>query len=877
MASPWFEALTVEHPDLPVDQVERFATGGINEFIKYLKRAKDHQEATAIRVAWQPDEESEADQPTRGVWVELCAPPGGPERFERDVRKYFEDQVQEVYQAGADEVAAPFDASRRINILDADENSGRLLLDREPSEDYLLLRPNTYGIYRQIQAMKQLRFKPRPEHLPLLRLLGPALPKDGEWPNGRSVTPVQWPAPTPVDVTQWFVLTKALEGIEEQRDFVSKALSSPDFSILEGPPGSGKTTVICELVMQLIEQGKRVLLCASTHVAVDNVLERLKDDTWAYAQHVLAVRIGDRRNVSRKARAYQLDEFVRTTRQQITIHLRGARNRTRAQDLMLQALHGNGEVVERVVLECANLVCGTTIGILQHPDIKAQQADRNGVDPQFDVLIVDEASKTTFQEFLVPALLAKRWVLVGDPLQLSPYVEDDEVAANVRAGVPDQHVRDACLDVFDNARHAQEPSRWKPVAVVSDDPMVHEAYAQQAEAHDVGWVDGDSEDGFTLHAAPIILATSEGASRASEWPLDIAVVRGEFSGGAAVARRLAVGFPADDHRERMIDPERSWEGEVAWRLVRQYEQRVFERDGGTSQTAERYASDQERLLPAPAANASVEQVRQHLRDVQRIALPSVLESLQIGFGRPGTVTPTTLSEGFPEEVLLSRHARLTYQRRMHPEISRFPREHVYHQAALLDPADMAEQREWGASPWTRYASRAVWHHVPTRTAGTSGPEAEIIVAELKEFIKWAARNPRRDGRLWKVAVLSFYRAQERLLRRAVQRVSGEHYPVQESVLRLNRHEVASVHVCTVDRFQGHEADLVFLSVANRRPTSFLESPNRINVAVTRARYQLVIVGNRHAMEKCRSPVLGGLASTIPYGMHYRPTKKGGRV
>lgn len=55
-------------------------------------------------------------------------------------------------------------------------------------------------------------------------------------------------------------------------------------------------------------------------------------------------------------------------------------------------------------------------------------------------------------------------------------MEDDEVAANVRAGFSDQHVRDACLDVFDNARHAQEPSRWKPVAVVSDDPKVHEAY-----------------------------------------------------------------------------------------------------------------------------------------------------------------------------------------------------------------------------------------------------------------------------------------------------------------------------------------------------------------------------------------------------------------
>jgi len=67
---------------------------------------------------------------------------------------------------------------------------------------------------------------------------------------------------------------------------------------------------------------------------------------------------------------------------------------------------------------------------------------------------------------------------------------------------------------------------------------------------------------------------------------------------------------------------------------------------------------------------------------------------------------------------------------------------------------------------------------------------------------------------------------------------------------------------------------VFLSVANGWATSFLESPNRINVAVTRARYQLVVVGNRHAMAKCRSPVLGGLARSLEYGLRFNPGKGG---
>ena len=44
--------------------------------------------------------------------------------------------------------------------------------------------------------------------------------------------------------------------------------------ILEGPPGSGKTTAILEFIYQATSIGKKVLLVASTHVAVDNVLEK---------------------------------------------------------------------------------------------------------------------------------------------------------------------------------------------------------------------------------------------------------------------------------------------------------------------------------------------------------------------------------------------------------------------------------------------------------------------------------------------------------------------------------------------------------------------------------------------------------------------------
>jgi len=50
--------------------------------------------------------------------------------------------------------------------------------------------------------------------------------------------------------------------------------------------------------------------------------------------------------------------------------------------------------------------------------------------PDFDFLIIDESSKTTFQEFLVPALYAKRWILAGDVMQLAPFTDQETIEDN---------------------------------------------------------------------------------------------------------------------------------------------------------------------------------------------------------------------------------------------------------------------------------------------------------------------------------------------------------------------------------------------------------------------------------------------------------------
>lgn len=62
-----------------------------------------------------------------------------------------------------------------------------------------------------------------------------------------------------------------------KREAVLAAMNAQDFLVVEGPPGTGKTTFITETILQLLRENpaRRILLTSQTHVALDNALEQL--------------------------------------------------------------------------------------------------------------------------------------------------------------------------------------------------------------------------------------------------------------------------------------------------------------------------------------------------------------------------------------------------------------------------------------------------------------------------------------------------------------------------------------------------------------------------------------------------------------------------
>ena len=226
----------------------------------------------------------------------------------------------------------------------------------------------------------------------------------------------------------------ALEHLNQsQRDAIQFALSAEDLAIIHGPPGTGKTTSVVEFVRQAVLRGEKVLACAPSNTAVDNLLERLV----AAGQRV--VRIGHPARVKDELRNHTLDalveqhdnaRWVKELLRDAEALYQKAERYTRArpafgakQEMRREAkqLKIESQKLERQaindVLNLADVICATTA-----------IDDRVLGERQFDWVVVDEACQCTESACWIPLLRGERILLAGDHLQLPPTVLSVEAA-----------------------------------------------------------------------------------------------------------------------------------------------------------------------------------------------------------------------------------------------------------------------------------------------------------------------------------------------------------------------------------------------------------------------------------------------------------------
>lgn len=220
-----------------------------------------------------------------------------------------------------------------------------------------------------------------------------------------------------------------------QVEAVRFALSAEDLAVLHGPPGTGKTTTLVELIRQLVHRGQRVLAVAPSHMGVDNLLEQL------LASGEKALRLGHPARVLPGNRSVSLDEQVENHSEMKLVQklmrearqLYGQADRyTRAKpepgsrkELRMEAKQLNAEArkIERQImkriLDNAQIVCSTATGL---DDAVMREL-------HFDWCVFDEASQGIEPAVWIPLQYADRLVLAGDPYQLPPTVVSRPAAA----------------------------------------------------------------------------------------------------------------------------------------------------------------------------------------------------------------------------------------------------------------------------------------------------------------------------------------------------------------------------------------------------------------------------------------------------------------
>lgn len=244
---------------------------------------------------------------------------------------------------------------------------------------------------------------------------------------------------------------------QNQKIAVKKVLQANKFHIIQGPPGSGKTHTITEIIKHLYFSGKRILVTTHTHVALDNIIERLDS-----IDQKDILRIGRNEKISDKVLKYALDEqiklhpdygkiyekksLIEQLQNSDLIFENGIINNYKNKNIFNKIFnllfnikenknsqdnsHGspnnfnNIDEINEIKKEIDDIKNNMQHDIVGGAKIIASTVLSSSSfltkDIEFDYVIMDESSQVPVYLALIPLLKTNKFVLIGDNKQLQP-------------------------------------------------------------------------------------------------------------------------------------------------------------------------------------------------------------------------------------------------------------------------------------------------------------------------------------------------------------------------------------------------------------------------------------------------------------------------
>ena len=172
------------------------------------------------------------------------------------------------------------------------------------------------------------------------------------------------------------------------------ALNEKELSVIHGPPGTGKTTTLVEIIYQCVSSHKKILVTAASNVAVDNLGERL------VAEGIHVARIGHPTRVSEAMLPFSISVLAMKEKDNLE------KKKTQGS---LQKLTGD-------CLMKADVVLSTLIGCRSTGPIG------NLPKNYFDVTFIEECGQALEMACWIAIHQSKKLILAGDHFQLPPTV-----------------------------------------------------------------------------------------------------------------------------------------------------------------------------------------------------------------------------------------------------------------------------------------------------------------------------------------------------------------------------------------------------------------------------------------------------------------------
>uniref|UniRef100_A0A673N0P1 DNA-binding protein SMUBP-2 n=1 Tax=Sinocyclocheilus rhinocerous TaxID=307959 RepID=A0A673N0P1_9TELE len=220
-----------------------------------------------------------------------------------------------------------------------------------------------------------------------------------------------------------------------QKEAVSFAISQKDVAIIHGPPGTGKTTTVVEVILQAVKQEQKVLCCAPSNVAVDNLVERLAKSK------VKVLRLGHPARLLESIQKHSLDAVlahsdntniisdIRKDMDKAFNEMKKARDKGQRSNLRLEIrelrreLRTREEMAITQILKRADVILATNTGASDDGPLKHLPNDH------FDLVVIDECAQALESSCWIALLKARKCILAGDYKQLPPTIKSQSAAS----------------------------------------------------------------------------------------------------------------------------------------------------------------------------------------------------------------------------------------------------------------------------------------------------------------------------------------------------------------------------------------------------------------------------------------------------------------